>query len=94
MRRKLKVCFTVSIDVSEKSPCGLPEKLRNLELNQKMTNQLFVESRRLLAAFLECKEITDTDNYPALLYYKGVTQDCAADDLCYRGVTEDCDPNY
>jgi hypothetical protein len=80
MRRKLKVCFTVSIDTTDPLVCGLEENLKNLEKNEKMTYVFYKSTRILLSDLLNCPEINHPDIFPNLLYYKGICQDCSPDE--------------
>lgn len=80
MRRKLKVCITVSINTSDPAFPSLEAKLKNLE-DGILTSKYFASaSRAFLSRVLECPALEDKEAHPDLLYYSGVTEDCSPDD--------------
>lgn len=80
MRKKLKVCITVSINTSDPACPNLEAQLKNLE-DSVMNSKYFASAARaFLSRLLDCTAIVEKEAYPDLLYFSGVTEDCSPDD--------------
>ena len=80
MRRKLKVCFTVSINTSDPAFPNLETKFKNLEDSVLNSRYFTSAARAFISRLLDCSAIEEKDAHPDLLYFRGVTEDCTPDD--------------
>ena len=80
MRKKLKICLTVSIDTDDPEVPCLRGKLDDLERMKDVTRDIYGYSRNYLSQLLGCDELTLTTRFPNLLLYRAICQDCSDDD--------------